>query len=349
MAMDDLLKEAIADAKAVRETALANAKAALEEAFAPKLQSMLNATLQNETEFEEEAVGAPIEEPIEEPSAEELTAQPAIEPVATDVSAAQLTGAEDEEGFPTDEAFSLESIVKELEEEAAAAEEPQAPIEEKTDEEADLEEAASSTAFGTGDNKKPAAGASETSTEDPQGSIKANHPAAKEGKHGEINESDEDVNLDELINELKAEYSEATAPSTETEMAELKKSLNEHREVIKFLRGKLNEVNLLNAKLLFTNKLFKNHSMNESQKLRVIETLDRATTLKECKLVYSTLEEAYIGMRQPVKKSPAKKIAESIASKPVDSTKPSEETAKTIINEGNDLAARFQKLAGIIK
>ena len=38
----DLLKEAIADAKAVRETAIANAKLALEEAFTPKLQSMLS-------------------------------------------------------------------------------------------------------------------------------------------------------------------------------------------------------------------------------------------------------------------------------------------------------------------
>jgi len=39
--MRDLLKEAIADAKAVRETALANAKIALEEAFTPRLQSMI--------------------------------------------------------------------------------------------------------------------------------------------------------------------------------------------------------------------------------------------------------------------------------------------------------------------
>ena len=39
----DLLSEAIADAKAVKETALANAKLALEEAFTPKLQSMISA------------------------------------------------------------------------------------------------------------------------------------------------------------------------------------------------------------------------------------------------------------------------------------------------------------------
>jgi hypothetical protein len=55
----DLLKEAIADAKAVKETAIANAKAALEEAFTPQLQSMFAAKLQEmeKEELEEEGFG----------------------------------------------------------------------------------------------------------------------------------------------------------------------------------------------------------------------------------------------------------------------------------------------------
>ena len=48
--MDELLKDAIADAKAVRETALANAKLALEEAFTPRLKSMLSKKIQSEME-----------------------------------------------------------------------------------------------------------------------------------------------------------------------------------------------------------------------------------------------------------------------------------------------------------
>ena len=52
--MDDLLKEAIADAKAVRETALENAKMALEEAFTPRLQNMLSQKIQNEIEDEDD-------------------------------------------------------------------------------------------------------------------------------------------------------------------------------------------------------------------------------------------------------------------------------------------------------
>ena len=60
--MSDLLKEAIADAKAVRETALANAKMALEEAFTPQLKSMLSAKLKEDEFDDEEEFGAPEEE-----------------------------------------------------------------------------------------------------------------------------------------------------------------------------------------------------------------------------------------------------------------------------------------------
>ena len=60
--MNDLLKEAIADAKAVKEVALANAKLALEEAFTPRLQSMLSKKLAEEAEAEGEEESAPVEE-----------------------------------------------------------------------------------------------------------------------------------------------------------------------------------------------------------------------------------------------------------------------------------------------
>jgi len=338
MAMDDLLKEAIADAKAVRETALANAKAALEETFAPKLQSMLSATLQNETDMEDGKENFDVNLETE-PSDEDIKNVEVPEPYTPSTEEDEIEEPISEE-TPSDEQFSLESIVKELEEEA-------------TDEEP-LEEANDSTEFGTADNKKPSAGASSAKTEDPQGDIDANYPKAKEGGAHEIHESEEEINLEELIRELKSEYDSAVnEPEDEfglkKELEDTKAALNEHREVIKFLRSKLNEVNLLNAKLLFTNKLFKNHAMNESQKLRVIETLDRATTLKECKLVYATLEEAYRSMKQVEKSQPKKKMMESVASKPIESTKPSEETVKAVINEGTDLAARFKKLAGITK
>ena len=318
--MEDLLKEAIADAKAVRETALANAKAALEEAFAPKLQSMLNATLQNEAEIDESELDEMSYTTEMNPAVTDMATTkvrlnpdgtpmtPEPEQMAAADAAAAVPGTE-AESINEDE-FSLESIVKELEEEAASVD------------------------------------AGDVVSEDNATVAENKHMASLEEE-----EVEEEVNLEELINELKQEYTEATATSNEDEeeLTEVKKNLQEHREVIKFLRSKLNEVNLLNAKLLFTNKLFKKHSMNESQKLKVIETLDRAVTLKECKLVYSTLEETFDGMKNSARKTAPRKIVESIASKPIASTKPSEETVKTVINEGVDLAERFKKLAGITK
>lgn len=54
--MSKLLEEAIADAKAVRATALANAKAALEEAFLPRAEAMLSQKLKEEASMEEEGM-----------------------------------------------------------------------------------------------------------------------------------------------------------------------------------------------------------------------------------------------------------------------------------------------------
>ena len=91
--MNDLLKEAIADAKAVRETALANAKLALEEAFTPRLQSMLSAKLSEEEGMEDEPV-AEDEMPMDEPAMEEPATE---EPVA-----AEGRGMMDADEDPTD-------------------------------------------------------------------------------------------------------------------------------------------------------------------------------------------------------------------------------------------------------
>ena len=72
--MAELLKEAIADAKAVREVALQNAKMALEEAFDSKIKNMLSARLAEEleedVELEEEYVDEEVET-TEEPAADE--------------------------------------------------------------------------------------------------------------------------------------------------------------------------------------------------------------------------------------------------------------------------------------
>ena len=110
------------------------------------------------------------------------------------------------------------------------------------------------------------------------------------------------------------------------------------------MKDKLHEVNILNAKLLFTNKLFKSYSLDNNQKLKVVETFDRAQTTREIKLVYSTLAEQFSDNGSIVTR---KSIKES-ASTAVSSTKPSKESRK-VISEETQVANRFKKLAGLIK
>ena len=128
-----------------------------------------------------------------------------------------------------------------------------------------------------------------------------------------------------------------------TDVEALGEELKEYKSAVRFLKDKLHEVNILNAKLLFTNKLFKEFALDNNQKLKVVETFDRTQSTREIKLVYSTLAEQFsdngtINKRNPIRES---------ASSAVASTKPSKKSQKVITEEDN-VAARFKKLAGII-
>ena len=300
--MKDLLKEAIADAKAVRETALANAKLALEEAFTPRLQSIISAQLQNE-EAEDEMYD---DEEEVEMDAPEVEGAPGEES-APEVSAEEAPEAEVED--EEEEDIDLEEIIRELE---------------GAEDDMEMDEELDSSEVGVSDNKKPSEEASEA-TED--GDIDL-------FEDDEMSD-DEEIDLDEIINSLKEEDDMDSEEEVETSEDELEEAYN----VIRYLKDKINEVNLLNAKLLYSNKLFKSHNLNENQKMKVIENFDRAVSLREVKLVYSTLAESF---KQPVAK---KVVKESFASRPVASTKPS---SKTVLTEGTELANRFKKLAGLI-
>ena len=330
MANSNLLKEAIADAKAVRETALANAKIALEEAFTPRIQSMLSAKLAEEEEMEEAA-----EEPIETNGKGMDAAAGADVNEEEDMEEGMHGDEEKNEGMHGDEEMSETEEMEETED-----------MEEDLELEAiikELEEELESSDIGTGDNKGDMA---DDHTEDPgEGELTAEGEEDKMDEGEGDDKMDEEISLDEIISALKEE--EDTMDETEEDkmdetkedkMDEAEKELEEAYNVIKFLKSKINEVNLLNAKLLFSNKLFRNHSLNESQKMKVIENFDRAQTLREVKLVFATLSESF-GFGGKTKRT----IKESYASKSSRSTAPS----KKVISEGSDLSARWKKLANL--
>lgn len=355
--MDDLLKEAIADAKAVRETALENAKMALEEAFTPRLQNMLSQKIQNEIEdeddekkdedvdleerdddedMEERAMNDEDEDPSDEHSEDESVDESEIIEIDGVKYAPIVSEEEDEDEDKMDEAeeddedmdedLDLESVIKELESEL---DEIDKDDDDEIEEGEEIEENDVSSDIGKGDNKVNAK-ANASSGKGSEGKAKL-----KEEKDEDEDEMDEDIDLDEVIKALSEEEDE---DEKKDEVAELKSDLEEHRSVIETLRGKLNEVNLLNAKLLFTNKLFRKYGLNNEQKMKVVEQFDRASNLREVKLVYSTLGESFGARKNEINES------KGSASKPVASTK----SEKKVISEGNDLRDRFKKLANLI-
>ena len=122
-------------------------------------------------------------------------------------------------------------------------------------------------------------------------------------------------------------------------MKKMEEDLNEAYSAVKFLRTKLSEVNLLNAKLLYVNKLFRRSGLTESQKIKIVETFDRAKSVREAKLVFATLSES-IQPTAPVKAAATKRaVTEGFASAASKKT--------NIITEGNQQANRFKELAGI--
>jgi hypothetical protein len=130
----------------------------------------------------------------------------------------------------------------------------------------------------------------------------------------------------------------------------LKKQLNEAHEALKYVKDQLNEINLLNAKLLYTNKLFKEYNMNNEHKMRVVEMFDLSKNVREVKLTYANIAESLNFSGTEIKRkarasSSAQSITEGLASQPVGGTKPSRE----LISEGkaNQMVTRFQQIAGI--
>jgi hypothetical protein len=410
----DLLKEALADAKAVKEMAIANAKAALEEAFTPQLQSMLSMKLQemdeeDEEELDESGFGPMInvnghgnieddsslyetddadeddmdldellnelneeeeemeseEEEMETEEGEPLDLEDMtdedlkkfIEDVISDmVSSGELEAGHEVEGEEGEEVESEEEEEVNLDELLAEIEGMDEEMEDESmmyEEEEELEEGLMDkivnavNRFGASGRiedllkielpKKIAAGKKlaamgkiDSFTEPTEADIAAmTKEMMKDGGSGML------AVKDKIVKYVSGSDSEG---STQTSTMEAMQSeLDEALATIKTLRGDLNEINLLNAKLLFTNKIFKAKNLTESQKVNVLTSFDKATTVKEVKLVFETLNEGL--------KTKNSKVNENYgsASKGTGTT-----NAKQPIVESNDMVSRFQKLAGII-
>lgn len=412
MANSKLLKEAIADAKAVKETALANAKLALEEAFTPRLQSILSQKLRAEAEGEEKDAEK-VDEELDSTNIGSSTSNPKLdahtefeggstktasgEPGAQVADFKKVADINEEEGMEMgddekakqDEIAQLKARLAELE---MGADDEENPTTEADDEMGSEDEFNFDSEEGDGEEYDVTGGEEEDTEGDDmdleaiirelENQINGEEDSEEEGMYEEEEadekekanenladgseagtdkgedpkvvvtneeeekeETDEVIDLEEILREMEDDMKKDDKKVDEAEEEDSKEELKEAYKTIKSLQKTINEVNLLNAKLLFANKLFRAHNMTNEQKVKVIETLDRTKSVREVKLVYSTLAENF--KYTTSNKSTKKSISEGIASKAVKSTAP--KAAKQVIAESADFADRFRKLAGIIK
>jgi len=343
-----LFKEAIADARAVKETAIESAKAALEEAFTPHLKSMFAAKLEtlaeNDDYLEEEEMKNKMQDEAQNDTTE-MDLEEILRELAeleeseysneTDKEAGDVLGEEEEtEGLYENEDKEEESE-EDFDIEDLSAEDLKELV---VDIMVDLgltsaEEAAKLKSKEADDNEMEMG-------DDEMGEEEEEETETEVVDEIDLNELLAEIELLEKKNSKKAmmDKEDKKKEEEDKESKKLKKDLQEAMDSLNELKSELNEVNLLNAKLLYTNKIFKAKNLSETQKIKVLSTFDKASSVKEVKLVYETLSE---GLTTSIeKKSP---IKESLGS----ASKAMGMAPKKPIIESNEVFARMQRLAGI--
>jgi len=421
----DLLKEAIADAKAVKETAIANAKAALEEAFTPYLKEKLAAKLSEMDDMEE----AEIEEAKKDEK--EMKENFDMDESKLDEYAEDQPYRDDDGDGKLDlDEMDLDELLRELDEmeegkkedvmegeddlindpkgptaHGNVAEEEETEMGEEEDEEIDLEnmseddlksfiETVIADMVSAGQLEGNIEGGEEegeeVEIEDEEetdlmerkkyGGNKGDVPAAKRGDKkdtaeeegvedykkkkvaeiydiGAMNISDAQAILAAIAGVVGVPLASIVAAYAEDKIRGVKDlvkgkkasmeegddmyegEVDEMKKEVEELKKELNEINLLNSKLLYVNKIFKAKNLTENQKTKVLEAFDKATTVKETKLVYETLSSEVKERKSSVTESMIGGASKAAGIAP----------NKTPILEVNDQFARWQTLAGIKK
>lgn len=336
----DLFKEAIADAKAVKEVSIANAKAALEEVITPRLKSMFEKKLtemEEEDEKQEEGYKMKKEnsELEEEFNLEELLAE-LDEVEDEEVHEEEVT---EETVSESEKALEEETIEEETIEEEDA-EETEDESEEDEDEESKVDDMDVEIDFDNMTEEDLRAFIEEVVDEMIEAEeLELTDMADDEAEEVEIEDEaemeDDEVEMEDEIANLELE---------ETAEAGIIEKLEEAMKTIKTLKSELGEINLLNSKLLYLNKILKESNLKESQKVKVITAFDKAETVKEAKIVFETLKENL--SKAPAKETTKKLVRESknFASSTISGTSP----VKKPVMEVDPMIQRMKKLAGLL-
>ena len=404
----ELLKEAIADAKAVREVALENAKMALEEAFDSKIKSMLSAKLAEEIEEDVELEETYMEDEKDEDMKEMSYMEDEKD---EDMKEAYHEDEKDEDmkeefELEEDEEINLDELMAELEQmgdleegkddekdedmkegkkdeadedmkEVQVDKEPEIDLkdmnEDQVNELAGLAVIGSIAAAAGGIEallKKGRAGELKPGSkmEKVYNAIEGAASGAGAARRNEgVDDLDENFDIDALISEIEADLNEETVDEGATGYDEkvggkgrtgyddkvggkgrtgydgavkkLKEERDEALETVESLKGTISEMNLLNSKLLYCNKLFRANALTEAQKVKVVDALDKASTTGEAKLVFETLQESFTftGVEKRAIKEGLGRASKATGVAPTN----------VITESVDETVSRFQKLANI--
>jgi len=400
----DLFKEAIADAKAVKEVSIANAKAALEEVITPRLKSMFEKKLtemEEEDEKQEEGYkmkkeGSELEEEF---NLEELLAElDEVEHEDEDADHKMEAKHKMEAMHDEEETEDVETIEEELTEEEDA-EETEDESEEEEEEESKVDDMDVEIDFDNMTEEDLRAFIEEvvdemieaeelklTDMEDDSEEVEMDDEAEMGDEEIEIEDEIADLQLEEgQITEMTTAELVAALPAIIGGMTALiggsvgaavwqenalagkygekwktfaqklsgaggaaagSRNVAEETEVLEelnTLKEEMAEVNLLNSKLLYLNKILKESNLKESQKVKAITAFDKAETVKEAKLVYETLKENL--SKTPAKETQKKLVRESknFASSTIAGNSP----VKKPVMEVDPTIQRMKKLAGL--
>lgn len=382
MSKINVLQEAIADAKIIRETALINAKNALEEALTPKFKKMMSKKLNEEEELDEEFnfnndSNIPERTPtgpqrsdfnFDNDELDEELNSILAELEDDELNESDLEEAKDDEKDDTDKSDKKTPPKK------TSKDEPKEKTP-KTDDSDDSDKKLSSLSVSeftdliqdivsqemAGDNLESGEDlgmddlgddtedlgsdmGDEFGGTDGGDEFGGSDMTSTAGMKGPNDSMDDDIDINELMNELDGmteNESLKEAKKYKSINLNYKKKLNEAVKVINVLRNEINEINLLNSKLLYVNKIFKAKNLNESQKLRVISSFDKAGNVKEAKLIYESLKMALSNSSVNNKQQ----IKENLGY----ASKPAGMSPKKPILEFTEQLSRMQILAGIKK
>mgnify|MGYP007063371199 CR=1 FL=1 len=333
--MSKMLEQAIIDAEALKDAALKNAESIILEKYSLEVKEAVDNLLE--------------EQPEEEMATEEAETSEGDKEFMEDMTRADIEDLEEDCGCPEKDTYTVSfdelkaqadaAIAEDQEDHLDVAEDVMQEEQETVEEDEELEEELDITEENLDEiadlledlvvdlrpvpSGVPGGGTNNAAEQEIADAAKAEELTAEE----ELDEDEEKTELEETIKAL----------NTKVEELEVKNSKFE--EVVTQLKEHLDDVNLSNAKLLYTNRVLGSPSLNERQKTKIVEALSKTSTVEEAKIIYDTLQSTVGTGSKPGPKSLREAVTRS------SSATLSRRKDKTTIS--NPVSSRWRTLAGI--